>query len=191
MVSPSQVGEGPTATTHITVKPTDTGLTTNMIISTNRRNYTIKLVSRKDDWMPLVAFSYPEDEAAAWAAYHDAQRRYKEQTVIPETGQSVEHLDFDYALSGDRPSWTPLRVYNDGVKTYIQFPPSVKNTTAPSLVSLGTDGGIFKGPSTQLVNYRVAGDRYVVDKVLDRAALIIGVGKDQVRVEINHKRKGG
>jgi type IV secretion system protein VirB9 len=34
------------------------------------------------------------------------------------------------------------------------------------------------------VNYRVMGNRYVVDAALDRAALISGVGGDQQRVVI-------
>ena len=41
----------------------------------------------------------------------------------------------------------------------------------------------------KLVNYRPIGDRYVVDKVIDRAALIQGVGSDQIKVTITHKGK--
>jgi type IV secretory pathway VirB9-like protein len=36
----------------------------------------------------------------------------------------------------------------------------------------------------QLVNYRMVDDRYVVDQVIDRAALIRGVGRHQERIEI-------
>jgi type IV secretion system protein VirB9 len=35
-----------------------------------------------------------------------------------------------------------------------------------------------------MVNYRVTGDRYIVDSVLDRAELVSGVGDDQTRVLI-------
>jgi type IV secretion system protein VirB9 len=31
------------------------------------------------------------------------------------------------------------------------------------------------------VNYRIAGDRYIVDRVLDRAELVYGVGGGQTR----------
>jgi type IV secretory pathway VirB9-like protein len=37
------------------------------------------------------------------------------------------------------------------------------------------------------VNYRVEGDTYVVDRVLDRAALLSGVGGSQQEVEITHQ----
>jgi type IV secretory pathway VirB9-like protein len=37
------------------------------------------------------------------------------------------------------------------------------------------------------VNYRVSGDIYIVDQVIDRAALISGVGWSAVEVVIEHK----
>jgi type IV secretion system protein VirB9 len=39
-----------------------------------------------------------------------------------------------------------------------------------------------------MVNYRVAGNTYVVDKVLDRAVLLSGVGRTQAKVEIIRTR---
>jgi type IV secretion system protein TrbG len=52
-------------------------------------------------------------------------------------------------------------------------------------VALANDGGWFSSPTPQIVNYRVQGNRYVVDAVLDRAALISGVGSGQQRVVIS------
>jgi type IV secretion system protein VirB9 len=100
------------------------------------------------------------------------------------TGENVANLDFGFRLSGDEPAWRPLRVYTDGAKTYIQFPRAMAFGAAPALVGLDNDGGWFSSPSEQMVNYRIAGDRYVVDRVLDRAALVSGVGSSQTRVVI-------
>jgi len=36
------------------------------------------------------------------------------------------------------------------------------------------------------VNYRKDGNRFVVDKVLDKAALVMGVGSQATVVEIEH-----
>lgn len=108
-------------------------------------------------------------------------------TTLP-TGQNLANLDFGYEIRGDHPRWTPQRVYTDGVKTYIQFPSaSFAGSEAPALVSLARDGGLFSKPTQELVNYRVIGDRYVVDQVIDRAALISGVGSSQVEVIIEHR----
>lgn len=180
-VEPALSGEGANARTNLVIKTTDTGLTTNMLVVTNRRAYKIKLVSRKDDWMPSVSFSYPEDEAAAWAALESQRQQHEAATVMPETGQSLDALDFAYSIDGDKPVWRPVRVYSDGVKTYVQFPASMAADEAPALVALGDKD------REQLVNYRVSGDRYVVDKVLQRALLVVGVGRSATKVFIEHE----
>jgi type IV secretion system protein VirB9 len=189
IVSPATSGEGDRLTTQVIIKATDSNLTTNLIIATNRRTYVIKLLSRQHDWIPLVSFSYPEDEARQWAALQTEQQKERAASILPDSGQDIAHLQFNYQLTGDNPDWKPLRIYTDGRKTYIQFPPSMPYSDAPALVALGASAGLFSGPSQQLVNYRVTGDRYVVDKVLERAALISGIGREQVKVTIT--REGG
>lgn len=37
---------------------------------------------------------------------------------------------------------------------------------------------------TELVNFRVEGSRYIVDRLFDKAVLVVGVGKKQTRVTI-------
>ena len=190
IITPATSGSANTLTTHVIIKATDSDLTTDLIIATNRRTYVIKLVSRRDDWMPFISFSYPEDDQAQWAVLRAQQEKEKTANVLPGTGGlDVSRLQFNYDISGDSPDWKPVRIYTDGVKTYIQFPKSMQFSDAPALVALGTKDGVFSGPSKELVNYRVVGDRYVVDKVLDRAALISGVGHGQVEVKI--ARDGG
>ena len=87
------------------------------------------------------------------------------------------------------PSWRPIRVYSNGAKTYIQFPRGVAHGDLPALVALADDGGLFTEPTKQLVNYRYVNGRFEVDKVLERAALISGVGWDQVSVTITRQEK--
>ena len=184
-ISPAMTGFGPTQVTHLLIKPVDAGLRTDMVVATTKRIYTIKLVSTQHDWTPQVAFNYPDDMQAAWAAYHQ-QAEIQTATAKTMGGQSAETIDFNFDLRGDSPSWKPVRVYSDGVKTYIDFPPSVSSTSAPALVALN-GGKWFTRPNTQMVNYRMLGDRYVVDGVLDRAELISGVGSSQSRVTITRE----
>lgn len=187
-ITPATSGNGTSQTTHVVVKPVDAGLTTNLFITTNRRHYTIKLVSTQNDWIPVLSFDYPDEVDAAWAAYHQRQAQAMANTTLP-TGQNLANLDFGFRISGDRPSWTPVRVYTDGVKTYIQFPTaSFAGSEAPALVALGQRGGLFSSPEQELVNYRVIGDRYVVDQVIERAALISGVGSRQIEVIIERTK---
>ena len=46
------------------------------------------------------------------------------------------------------------------------------------------EGSLFKDDDTVMVNYRVQGDRYIVDAVFDKAVLVAGVGRGQDRVTI-------
>lgn len=188
-ITPATEGQGEKVTTVLIVKATDAALTTNLLITTDRRVYTIKLASTQKSWIPVLSFDYPEDVQSEWDAYRQRVAKTNYGNTLP-TGQNVANLDFDYRMTGDSPSWKPLRVYSDGAKTYIQFPSSSFNGEAPALVALGNDGGLFRSASQQIVNYRVIGDRYVVDKVLDRAALIVGVGNRQTKVTISHTRGG-
>lgn len=169
------------STTHVIVKPSDIGLTTNLIVATDRRVYNIRLVSREHDWMPAVSFSYPEDEAAAWADLERATAKRRAETIIPATGESIERLDFGFSIKGDKPIWRPVRVYAVAGKTVIQFPRAMQHDEAPALVAIGP------GKEEQLVNYRTDGDRYIVDKVLSRAILVAGVGRHQTRVVIDRE----
>jgi len=177
-VTPAHSGSGDSAITHVIVKPTDAGLRTNLQIATDRRMYTIELISDTKQWMSRVAFIYPDDVKKEWAAYRAEEQKRRAATLLPTTGQDLSGLQFSYKIAGDNTEWKPLRVCNDGTHTYIQFPPAIATADAPALLSLDSDGG------QQIVNYRVKGYTYVVDKVLTRAEIISGVGGAQTKVTL-------
>lgn len=187
-VTPGTMGSPDGEVTLVVVKPTDAGLETNLTIPTNRRVYSIKLVSTQNRWMPFLSFDYPDEMDRLWAEYRDKRAKTTYNNTMP-TGQNLANLDFGFKIGGDSPSWKPVRVYTDGAKTYIQFASAAFGGEAPALVAIGNDGGLFSSPSKKLVNYRAIGDRYVVDKVLDKAALIQGVGSDQTEVTITREGK--
>ena len=181
MISPSISGEAPKQISHIIVKPTDVGLETNLAIFTNKRSYHINLVSRKESYMPIVGFRYADAINQKWNMYKDYIKKQNESktfSVLPSsTPRNISSLNFNYKISGSV-SWKPLRVYNDGIKTYIQMPKSMKFREAPILMVLD------KHDNKQLVNYRLKDDRFIVDKLFDEAILIMGVGSDQEKVLI-------
>ena len=182
-ISPGIGGGADGRVTHLIIKPADAGLMSSLVIETDRRTYAVKLVSTQHEWMPLVAFNYPDDMQRQWSAYQQTVAFGTAASRLP-TGENVANLDFGFRISGDDPRWRPLRVYSDGMKTYIQFPRTLSSGTAPALVALDNDGGWFSSPTQQMVNYRMQDDRYIVDRVLDRAELVSGVGSGQTRVVI-------
>ena len=90
---------------------------------------------------------------------------------------SLESLYFDYRIESVDPHIRPVRVVDDGKKTFIQMTPDAAHREAPVLVVLGPDG-------PEMVNYRVKGDMYIVDRLFERGALLLGVGKKAQRAEI-------
>lgn len=181
-ITPSLSGNGGTQTTHLIIKPTDAGLVSSLDVETNKRTYAIKLISTQASWMPLVAFNYSEDAQEQWQAYHQAVGYASASEAMAGGSVNASNLSF-YCISGS-PSWAPLRAYSDGAKTYIEFSHAITFQAAPALTALANDGTWFTSPSKLMVNYRVQGNRYVVDAVLERAALISGVGGGQERVTI-------
>jgi type IV secretion system protein VirB9 len=188
-ITPATQGTGEALITHVMIKPTDTGLITNLVITTNRRTYIIKLISRAQDWMPRIAFDYPDDVNSQWKAYRLKAEAARAEKGGESSNAAPKTLDFDFLISGDAP-WKPSRVYTDGIKTYIQFPPQVGSTELPALVEVADDNSflqldsLINGPTLRLVNYRYTDHRFEVDGVLERARLTAGVGDNAAVITI-------
>lgn len=187
MTSPSISGDGKNQISHLLVKTTDVGLETTLFVSTNKRTYHMNLFSRKYEYMPIVGFKYKDEINQKWDAYNNhfkkekkIQQASKSFKITSALSKNIDSLDFEYTIIGET-SWKPLRVYNDGIKTYIQMPSSMKYQEAPIFMVLD------KGDNNQLVNYRLKENNYIVDKLFKKGMLIIGVGEDQEKIIITKK----
>lgn len=180
---PALSGGALSQVSHVLIKPHENGLTTTMVVTTNRRTYHIKLVSSSKNWTPRVGFTYPDDIERQWQLYNAEATANSERKTLPETRENIDSLNFDYEVSGSA-NWKPVRVYNDGLKTYIQMPATMAQTEAPALLVLGSDG------EKQIVNYRLKKDRFIVDQIFSKAVLIAGVGGSQDKVTITFKSSG-
>jgi type IV secretion system protein VirB9 len=186
-VSPAMYGQADETTSVVVLKPQEPGLDTNLLITTDRRAYYLRLVSKPQDYVARVAFSYPEEQnEKKWQEHLIAQRAQaleakREATVMPAL-ITAEKLNFAYKVSGANEQLRPVRVFDDGAKTYIQMRPEIQNTEAPALVVLGSDG---KG---EMTNYRVQQQTYIVDRIFERAQLILGAGKKAQKVEITREQ---
>lgn len=189
-VEPAISGAGPTETMHLIIKPLDVGLETSLAVHTNRRSYHMRLRSHRTEYMPLVAFTYPEDQQAKWDMARLREQKAeqaRQDNTIPQTGEYLGNLNFEYSVDGSV-AWKPTRVYNDGKKTIIEMPSAMSQTEAPTLLVVRKDGGLFSDAETVMVNYRVQNNRYIVDSVFDKAILVAGVGSSQDRVTITRSK---
>jgi type IV secretion system protein VirB9 len=152
-----------------------------------------------------VAFKYSADDHAQWATFQareDARKRDaelgaeqaaeaqkeaaaqkekdKKDGVVEMTINPADKLYFDYKIEGD-PNLVPQRVLDDGQHTYIFYPTNHRFRELPTLIILANGKG-------ELVNFRVEGNKVVVDRLFDKAFLIVGVGKKQSRVKITRNQ---
>ena len=186
-IEPALSGIGPAEVQHLVLKPLDVGLVSTLIVTTNRRTYHINLRSHRTDYMPRVSFTYPEDAIVRWEAVRQKEVKDRQEKTIPQTKEYLGDLNFKYTVSGSS-RWKPVRVYNDGVKTIIQMPLAMSQTEAPTLLLLRNEGGLLGHDETAVVNYRLQGDRFIVDAVFEKAVLVAGVGRGQEKITITKEK---
>ncbi len=179
-VSKTYSGVGATRQEHLLIKPTDEGLTNSLVVTTDLRTYHIMLHSTPKTYMASVTWRYPtsdnlvtnfEDDPSSDASISDMAN-----------GVDVNNITFNYdikMLKGPTPDWYPKIVFNDGNKTYIKFSNQAQET--PSLF-------IGDKKHNVVTNFRVQGNYYVVDKVVDKALLQGGINNRSV-VYISLKKK--
>ena len=163
-------GAGADKRRHILVKPFASGLATNLVITTDRRSYHVQLTATSRTAMAALSWTYPADQLIAL-------RRAAEQAAAAapvSEGLAIDSLHFNYSITGDTPAWRPLRAFDDGRQTFVEFPASIAVGDAPPLFVIGPTG------EAELVNYRVRGRFYVVDRIFDIAELRLGTRKQQI-----------
>jgi type IV secretion system protein VirB9 len=187
LVEPALSGDGDSAIQHLVIKPLDVGLETSLMVTTNRRTYHLRLRSHRTEYMPRVAFSYPESAASKWTAVKTQSSAGQARKGGPTKSEYLGNLDFAYRVTGNAP-FKPARVYNDGVKTIIEMPPTFSQGEAPTLLVIRESGSMFRKNDEVMVNYRVQNGRYIVDTLFERAVLVAGVGASQRKITIERRR---
>jgi P-type conjugative transfer protein TrbG len=179
MATPASSGDPREPTPHLAIKPQQPGIETNLTIYTTKHIYHLLLRSRGRA-MREVEFYYPDELLTEMKQADAAAARAKEQSAVDPPGDNdggvvkvatidPGRLNFSYDISGPNVPWRPVRAFDDGAHVYIEMAPGMEASEAPALL-IGAPGG------TQMVNYRVKGDYYVVDRLFERAALVSGWG---------------
>lgn len=193
-ITPVLSGSGLDETPILIVKPIEAGLETDLIVPTDKRTYVVRLVSDHTRFVSRLAFQYPDEDRAKWVAFavrqdeskrnadaiaEERREKDKKAGVVPMADNAVDRLYLDYRLSGDE-HLRPDHVFDDGQHTYLIYPNDGRFRELPTLLL------VVNGKS-ELVNFRVDGSRYIVDRLFDKAILVVGVGKKQTRVTITRE----
>jgi type IV secretion system protein VirB9 len=179
IIGDTQSGSGETQQVHVLVKPFAPNLKTNLVIATDRRSYHVQMESTAKTFMAAISWIYPQEQLTL-LRHQNAEA----EAVQPiASNLPLENIRFRYAISGDTPPWKPARAFDDGKKVYIEFPRRIDQGEAPPLFIVGIDGG------NELVNYRMRGNYYIVDRLFAAAELRLGTDPQQV-VRISRSDEG-
>ena len=188
-------GSGDAVRDHIVIKPLSAGIRTTLFVGTDRRSYMIELVGSETEAMSQVGFLHGRTRAGGGserAGGSDIEllppppRPAPPTALIPVARSPVgdeivgDNLDFGYRIGGDRVPWRPVRVFDDGRRTFVDFDTErVDGRELPIFLVNDTDvrGG--------LINYRYdTRGRIVVDGLFDRGTLMLGKGRKAEKVSI-------
>jgi type IV secretion system protein VirB9 len=167
IIGDTESGSGLSRRVHILVKPTRPDITTNLVITTDRRIYMIELRAGTTPYMPAVAWAYPAPPPSQRASVPTTP-------AIPDAAARR----YRYGITGDTPPWRPTAVYDDGRRVYVEFPRGIAQGEMPPIFVLGTDG------EPQLVNSRIYQNILIVDRIFGAAELRLGSGSRQQTVRI-------
>ncbi|MCQ9157260.1 P-type conjugative transfer protein TrbG [Acidomonas methanolica] len=170
IIGDTESGTGASRRIHILLKPTRPDLITNLVINTDRRTYHLELRSDERTYMASVSWDYPQDQIVALRG----QDRDSDLGTPVATGVDLDALNFRYRIEGDEAPWRPLRAFDDGRQVFIEFPTGIAQGEMPPLWVIGPQG------DGQLVNYRVRGNRMIVDRLFAAAELRLGAKHQQV-----------
>ena len=164
---------------HLFIRPLKVGLDTSMIVLTNQRTYYFRLASFEDSYMTAVRFRYPVETSSGYFSEEDFEDYINNAGNGSDYQFDISKADYNYVIrSKGRPSWEPVTVFSDQVKTYIQMP--LRITTSDELPSVYVE----RDGEERLVNYRIFGNLYQIDTVItDDQTIIMKSGQNQ-RVEI-------
>ncbi|MBX9451558.1 MAG: P-type conjugative transfer protein TrbG [Mesorhizobium sp.] len=169
IIGDTESGSGANRRVHILVKPTRPDISTNLVVTTDRRTYMIELRAREALYMPSVAWAYPASPAGSRAVTPSAP-------IIP--AEAARNYRYGLHIRGDSPPWRPLSVFDDGRRVYVVFPRGIVQGEMPPLFVIGSDG------ETQIVNSRVHQNVLIVDRLFGAAELRLGSGDRQQVVRI-------
>ena len=181
----------------VVVKPLAHDVTTNLVVSTDRRVYHVTLDSApmpgrsgrgggrrssrasEDELNPQprytrhIRFYYPDD---APLGVQDAPG--VRSTLLPDArdslgddgSASLDELHFDYEVTGDPALVGAVeRVFDDGVHTYVKLRrEAVRGGEVPVLYVVGPAG------DREVLNYAYRGGYYVTDRAFTEAELVLG-----------------
>jgi len=165
-------GAGETFRPHIFLTATAPGLTTGLIVTTTRRTYYLTCKTVQASSIRAVRWRYPATQIAT-------PKPPQTPGLLPDPEEPKQyHVGYDLSVeSKPPPAWLPRHIVDDGKKTYILYPEVALFETVPVVRLMGPNG-------PQLVNARQYLNVVILDQLVGRAELRVGLGEHAETVTI-------
>lgn len=174
----------------ILLRPHEPGLEANLVFTTDRRVYYLRLISKPTEYMARISFQYQNTTSEkSWQDYQIQLAAYevahpKEETKKTEAGKKTDSINCDYRNSGyqfKEKSGTGLvtGACDDGKETWFTLKDFVHTAGAPVFLVKGDCKHCLKP-----ANYDVDNTVYRVHQIFSHGVLVAGTGKHQQKVEI-------
>ena len=169
---------------HVLVKPAAPKMSTNLVIVTDKRVYNILIVvGARGEVTRNVSFWYPQQMISSVNNSIDKKNDVAMNAEkMPQL--NLANANFNYKLDYDswsKPSWYPVRVFDDGKRTWIELPKGADSKNIPTVLIQTDSGQDSKYQQSYYSPY------ILIEGVFGQAKLISGVGGDQVQVDIVNK----
>jgi P-type conjugative transfer protein TrbG len=164
-------GQGDTLRPHLFLTASAPRLTTGLVVTTTKRTYYLTCTSVPTSPLRVVRWQYAPDTT-------EKSLKATEPGLLPDPAQPMQyHVGYELTASQPPPHWLPRQVVDDGKKTYILYPEITLFETVPMLRLIGPNG-------PQLVNARQHLNVVIVDQLVPRAELRVGLGEHAETVTI-------
>jgi len=155
----------------LAVKPTQTGVRTNMSVATTRGTYVFEMIEGARRPMYLVEFAYPKSGAATRSAIR-----------APGPNSRTYYVKKASRATG----FMPARIWDDGTKTYMQFS---QNAAMPAAFRADGNGREYS------VQTKIENGVMIIPSVQDRWVLRLGdseicIWSDRLRAALAKQGKG-
>lgn len=155
----------------IFIKPHTIDAQTHMTVFTNKRLYFFELNSdeaddfRQDGLSFVTRFLYPNVDQSIIQIDDNFSFEEEEEEELPTYQETPDKYNFRYTLSGSE-KVAPIRVFDDGEFTYLQF--RDRNAVIPAIFEVDSH------MRESLVNYRMTGDYIVLERTASQYTLRYG-----------------
>lgn len=167
------------------IRPTQIGISTNMMIITTKRIYLFQISSgtyedgADEELIYSVRFFYPDTSKinTTTALGSTSKETLKSQSLFDL--DKAGNLNFDYLMTGNIQDLSPLKVFDNGINTYFEF--KNKNAVVPYIYAVDIAGNESR------LDHTIDGDYVVVNSTHLQFSLRDNTGSNYLLCIFNNK----